>query len=129
MGRRPPHPNLTPAERFFLRRGREVVDEVLGKSSGGILVSDFYASYDHYPGLKQRCWAHPVSSTGQALLRDIHKLKALYPEDAVLTSGLMECGGSTTGPGAVGLGNAVAGAVPSIHGRPVGGPGQALPPD
>ena len=57
----------------------------LGKSSGGILVSDFYASYDHYPGLKQRCWAHPVSSTGQALLRDIHKLKALYPEDAVLT--------------------------------------------
>ena len=84
---RPPHPNLTPAERFFLRRGRgrEVVDEVLGKSSGGILVSDFYASYDHYPGLKQRCWAHPVSSTGQALLRDIHKLKALYPEDAVLT--------------------------------------------
>ena len=77
----------TPAERFFLRRGRgiEVVDEVLGESSGGILVSDFYASYDHYPGLKQRCWAHPVSSTGQALLRDIHKLKALYPEDAVLT--------------------------------------------
>ena len=47
----------TPAERFFLRRGRgkEVVDEVLGESFGGILVSDFYASYDHYPGLKQRC--------------------------------------------------------------------------
>ena len=68
----------TPAERFFLRRGRgkEVVDEVLGESFGGILVSDFYASYDHYPGLKQRCWAH--------LLRDIHKLKALYPEDAAL---------------------------------------------
>ncbi len=65
----------TPTERFFLRRGRgkEVVDEVLGESFGGILVSDFYASYDHYPGLKQRCWAH--------LLRDIHKLKALYPED------------------------------------------------
>ncbi len=68
----------TPTERFFLRRGRgkEVVDEVLGESFAGILVSDFYASYDHYPGLKQRCWAH--------LLRDIHKLKALYPEDRVL---------------------------------------------
>ena len=52
------------------------MDEVLGESLGGILVSDFYASYDHYPGLKQRCWAH--------LLRDIHKLKALYPEDAAL---------------------------------------------
>ena len=57
-------------------RGKEVVDEVLGESFAGILVSDFYASYDHCPGLKQRCWAH--------LLRDIHKLKALYPEDTVL---------------------------------------------
>ena len=38
--------------------------------------SDFYAAYNHYPGLKQRCWAH--------LLRDIHDLKGLYPEDAGL---------------------------------------------
>ena len=68
----------TPAERFFLRRGRggKVVDEVLDESFEGILVSDFYVAYHHYPGLKQRCWAH--------LLRDIHALKALYPEDAVL---------------------------------------------
>ena len=53
-------------ERFFLRRGRggAVVDEVLGESFEGILVSDFYASYDHYPGLKQRCWAHPRSGSG-----------------------------------------------------------------
>ena len=66
----------TSTERYFLRRGRggEVVDEALGESFGGILVSDFYVAYHHYPGLKQRCWAH--------LLRDIHKLKALYPEDA-----------------------------------------------
>ena len=48
----------------------------LGESFAGILVSDFYASYDHYPGLKQRCWAH--------LLRDIHKLKVLHPEDGGL---------------------------------------------
>ena len=68
----------TPTERFFLRRGRggEVVDEVLGEFFEGILVSDFYVAYHHYPGLKQRCWAH--------LLRDIHALKALYPEDGVL---------------------------------------------
>ena len=66
----------TSTERYFLRRGRggEVVDEALGESFGGILVSDLYVAYHHYPGLKQRCWAH--------LLRDIHKLKALYPEDA-----------------------------------------------
>jgi hypothetical protein len=68
----------TPTERYFLRRGRDkgVVDEVLDESFGGVLVSDFYAAYHHYPGLKQRCWAH--------LLRDIHDLKALYPQDTGL---------------------------------------------
>ena len=68
----------TPTERYFLRRGRDkgVVDEVLDPSFAGVLVSDFYAAYNHYPGLKQRCWAH--------LLRDIHDLKRLYPEDAGL---------------------------------------------
>ena len=68
----------TPSERYFLRRGRDkgVVDEVLDSSFSGVLVSDFYAAYTHYPGLKQRCWAH--------LLRDIHDLKGLYPEDAGL---------------------------------------------
>ena len=68
----------TSTERYFLRRGRGkgVVDEVLGETFSGVLVSDFYAAYDHYPGLKQRCWAH--------LLRDIHELKVLYPEDPIL---------------------------------------------
>ena len=55
---------------------RVLVDEVLGRSFGGVMVSDFYAAYHHYPGLKQRCWAH--------LLRDIHDLKGLYPEDTGL---------------------------------------------
>ena len=68
----------TPTERYFVRRGRDkgVVDEVLGESFDGVLVSDFYAAYNHYPGLKQRCWVH--------LLRDIHELKALYHEDTDL---------------------------------------------
>ena len=68
----------TPTERYFVRRGRgkAVVDEVLGESFDGVLVSDFYAAYNHYPGLKQRCWVH--------LLRDIHDLVALYPEDTGL---------------------------------------------
>ena len=49
----------TPTERYFLRRGRGkgVVDEVLGEFPGqgdgmlfsGVLVSDFYAAYSHYP--------------------------------------------------------------------------------
>ena len=68
----------TPTDRYFLRRGRnkEVVDEALGDSFSGVLVSDFYAAYHHYPGLKQRRWVH--------LLRDIRDLKALYPQDQKL---------------------------------------------
>ena len=76
----------TPTQRYFpcssqgqaLRRGRgkAVVDEVLGEEFAGVLVSDFYAAYHHYDGPKQRCWAH--------LLRDIHDLRTLYPDDAPL---------------------------------------------
>jgi transposase len=50
-----------------------MVDDALGNAFGGVLVSDFYASYNHYAGLHQRCWAH--------LLRAIHDLQALYPAD------------------------------------------------
>ena len=76
----------TPTERYFLcssqgqalrrGRGKAVVDEALGESFSGVLVSDFYAAYHHYDGPKQRCWAH--------LLRDIHDLVALYPKDTAL---------------------------------------------
>ena len=68
----------TPTERYFLRRGRnkEVVDEALGESFSGVLVSNFYAAYHHYDGPKQRCWAH--------LLREIHDLRALYSRDKQL---------------------------------------------
>ena len=68
----------TPTERYFLRRGRgkAVVDEALGESFSGVLVSDFYAAYHHYDGPKQRCWAH--------LLRDIHDQRTRYPDDAPL---------------------------------------------
>ncbi len=40
--------------------------------------------YHHYDGPKQRCWAHPCSSQGQALLRDIHDQRTLYPDAAPL---------------------------------------------
>ncbi len=77
----------TPTERYFRRRGRgkAVVDEALIESFSGVLVSDFYSAYHHDDGPIQRCWAHPCSSQGQALLRDIHDLRTLYPDDAPLT--------------------------------------------
>ena len=84
----------TPTERYFpcssqgqaLRRGRgkAVVDEALGESFSGVLVSDCYAAYHHYDGPKQRCWAHPCSSQWQALLRDIHDQRTRYPDAAPL---------------------------------------------
>jgi transposase len=68
----------TPTERYCVRRGRGkvVVDEVLGEDFSGVLVSDFYAAYDHYPGLKQRCWAH--------LLREIKDLESQHARDPTL---------------------------------------------
>ncbi len=68
----------TPTERYFLFRGRnkEVVDEVLGATFDGVLLSDYYAAYNHYAGLHQRCWPH--------LLREIHELRVNYPTDGKL---------------------------------------------
>ncbi len=53
-----------------------MVDAVLGPEFAGVLVSDFYAAYDHYDGPHQRCWSH--------LLRDIHALVERHPADAAL---------------------------------------------
>lgn len=68
-----------PGVRYFvyrLSRGGEVVSEVLGENFGGCLVTDFYAAYNRMLGRHQRCWAH--------LLRDVHKLREAYPDDAKL---------------------------------------------
>lgn len=50
---------------------------MLGDGFAGVLVSDFDAAYDRYPGLKQRCCAH--------LLREIYDLKAQHPDDVELS--------------------------------------------
>jgi transposase/uncharacterized coiled-coil protein SlyX len=68
----------TPTERYFIHgsREKEMVDAVLGEEFAGVLVSDFYAGYNHYAGLKQRCWAH--------LLRDLHELRVAHSDDAAV---------------------------------------------
>jgi transposase len=58
-------------------RGKSMVDRVLAGAEG-VLVSDFYAAYDHYPGAQQKCWAH--------LLRDLHDLRVRSPADAALAT-------------------------------------------
>lgn len=54
-------------------RGQKVVEEVLGKSYRGILISDFYSSYNKIECEKQKCWAH--------LLREVHEIKERYPKN------------------------------------------------
>src|SRR5919202_1859659 len=70
----------TPTARLFMRGSRAggVVDAALGADFAGVLVSDFYAAYDHVPTAKQRCWAH--------LLRDVHALRQQHPDDAALAA-------------------------------------------
>lgn len=66
----------TPEVRYYEyhhSRGSEVVKQLLGESFEGVLGSDFYASYNIYQGLHQRCWVH--------LLRHGHELKEQYPDD------------------------------------------------
>lgn len=57
-----------------------MVTQVLGIDTAeealGVLVSDFYAVYDHYPGPQQKCWVH--------LLRDIRELERQHPADLAL---------------------------------------------
>jgi len=70
----------TPEAQYFTRarRTKGVLDEVLGDRFDGVLVSDFYAAYDHYPGAQQRGRAH--------LLRDADELAARHPTDHALAA-------------------------------------------
>lgn len=74
----------TPETRYYTfgGRGKAVIDEVLGIDTDaeavGVLVSDFYAAYDHYPGPQQKCWVH--------LLRDIAGLQRQHPADLTLAA-------------------------------------------
>ena len=71
----------TPTACLFHRdpsRAGTVADALLGSDFPGILVSDFYAAYDHFEGRKQRCWAH--------LWRDIDALEMEFPDDEELAA-------------------------------------------
>jgi transposase len=51
----------TPDVRYYTyrhSRGSIVAKEVLGEKFAGALVTDFYAAYNFYEGVKQRCWVH-----------------------------------------------------------------------
>ena len=62
-------------------RGKGMVDDTLAGAIG-TLVTDFYAAYDHYPGVQQKCWAH--------LWRDIQDLERQHPVDDRLAAWVSE---------------------------------------
>ena len=126
----------TPAERFFLRRGRggKVVDEVLGESFEGILVSDFYLAYHHYPWTQTEMLGPPAAGHSRAEgvvpgRRSTGPVGSWSATALRQGQGVGDGGGTAPTPGATGAGRAVAGAVPSFPGRPVGSASQALPAD
>jgi len=65
----------SPEARYYTyrrSRGSIVVKETLGDEFAGVLVSDFYAAYNIYDGIKQRCWVH--------LIRDLKLLEEKNPD-------------------------------------------------
>jgi transposase len=65
----------TPQAVHFTRGSRAavMVEQLLGEAFAGVLVSDFYAGYAPYRGVKQKCWAH--------LLRDVHALREAHADN------------------------------------------------
>jgi transposase len=53
-----------------------VIKKLIGDDFEGVLGSDFYAGYNIYQGVHQRCWVH--------YLRAVHELKEKYPHDEQL---------------------------------------------
>jgi hypothetical protein len=57
-------------------RSSAVVKRVMGEEYDGVIVSDFFGSYNIHDGYHQRCWVH--------LLRDIKKLTEAEPDNKLL---------------------------------------------
>jgi hypothetical protein len=69
----------TPDIRFILllhRRGRLVLERVLGPDWRGILASGLFSGCNYHVGLHQRCWAH--------LLREVRSLQEAFASDTCL---------------------------------------------
>lgn len=69
----------TPTACYYTHGGRSnaMLDATL-TGAVGTLVTDFYAAYDHYPGVQQKCWSH--------LWRAIRELDRQHPDDAGLAA-------------------------------------------
>jgi hypothetical protein len=71
----------TPTACLFTHGGRSTAMLAPVADAVGVLTSDFYAVYDHYPGVQQKCWAH--------LLRDVHDLRLRHADEATVSTWAM----------------------------------------
>ena len=59
-------------------RGQKVVEDILGKSYNGVLISDFLSAYNKIDSAKQRCLAH--------IFRDLDKVIEYWHDDKEVLS-------------------------------------------
>jgi len=59
-------------------RGQKVVEDILGKSYDGVLISDFLSAYNRIDSAKQRCLAH--------IFRDLDKVIEYWHDDLEVIS-------------------------------------------
>ena len=59
-------------------RGQKVVEDILGKSYDGVLISDFLSAYNKIESAKQRCLAH--------IFRDLDKVIEYWHDDTEVMS-------------------------------------------
>ena len=69
-------------------RGKNVIEEVLGKDYKGVIISDGWTSYSSYTDRIQRCWAH--------LLREAKYLASEHSSAKSLYEGLKKIYGKAT---------------------------------
>jgi regulator of replication initiation timing len=53
-------------------RSEQTLNQILERSFGGVVITDFYSTYGNYFKHQQKCWAH--------ILRDAIKLMLLHPD-------------------------------------------------
>jgi transposase len=58
---------------FGQDRSDQTLEQILSRQFGGVVITDFYSTYENYFKHQQKCWAH--------VLRDAIKLTLLHPDN------------------------------------------------
>lgn len=64
-------------------RSSRVVEEILGKEYGGVLISDFYSAYNRLKAKKQKCLSHLLRDMKDVLATNISKKDREFCNDLI----------------------------------------------